>query len=197
MRHILKFCSAVVFALTLGLSSAQMLSDELQPPYVLRIIASDESIDGSLVLTDNSDGIGLYIDGDSKAYGSSPWTFSTSGRLNETQLMNATTQLIILGTRGHMWDIDPPTMQMYAVDKAHAQTGYQGTPWPSAYNVAKWKFDIQKDDDGRWIMDSGIGHGEWMADPDQYHQKKDTWSILWWNSKLIFLKCLARVRVIN
>lgn len=184
MKHFMKLAVSAFWAtLTLRCSNAQVLSDELDPPYALRIISPDRLIDGTLVQKDDTDGVGLFIRESSKSLSSSTWTFSTTGPLNETQLKNATTQLIILGSRIHMWDLEASSMQMVAVDQAHAQTGYQGTPWPSAYNVANWKFDIQRSGNGRWMMGSGRGHGDWRAQPDQYRHKSEAWSLFWWNGK--------------
>jgi hypothetical protein len=188
MRQVLTIAVATILAsLTLTLSSAQVLTDELEPPYALRITSPDEDLDGAFVQTDIGDGIGLFIRSSCNSPISTAWTFSTIGPLNGTEFLNATTELITLGSRFHAWDPEPLSMHMFAANQTIAKTGYPGSAWPSVYIAARWGFGIQRDEDGRWIMGTGMEFGDWRAQPDTYLHKKDTWSIFWWSGK-----CLAR-----
>ena len=179
--------AASLVVVTFPLIHAQAIAYGWPPPYALQVISGSESLNGAFIQKDNTDGVGLFIHSAGNSPLSSAWTFDTTGQLNETQMMNDTTQLIILGHRPHMWDPEPPSMQMSAIEKSHAQTGYPGTPWPSVYNAAKWQFDVVKDQGAKkWKMLHGYDHGSWRASPDMYLLKEDTWSIYWWSGTFCF-----------
>jgi len=64
-----------------------------------------------------------------------------------------------------MWDNEASRMQLIIPDIAHSKTGYAGSALPSVYNVAKWNFDIVRDE-GIWVLGHGMGHGEWVGRSD-------------------------------
>jgi hypothetical protein len=78
-------------------------------------------------------------------------------------------------------------MQLLIPDIEHAETGYPGSAWPSAYNVAKWSFGVERNGGegergGMWVLEHGMGHGEWVVAPIVgYDEEK--WRIYWWNGE--------------
>jgi hypothetical protein len=112
-------------------------------------------------------------------------TTSQTSPLTQTtvEIFNSTNQLILLGERFRIWDNEASSLQMIIPDIAHAKTGYTGSAWPSVYNVAKWSFDVMKDEE-LWVLDHGMGHGAWIVSP-MVGYDEEKWKIWWWNGELI------------
>ncbi|RDL37628.1 uncharacterized protein BP5553_05061 [Venustampulla echinocandica] len=164
-------------------STAQSLSDHLNPPYALRVLSPHNFVHKALVQAADGtpDGAGLFVRDWKRSPLSSAWQFEVTGQLNETQMLNDTAQLIVIGSKIYMWSPEPATMRMSVITKSAAQSGFPGTPWPSVYISAKWQFNIAKDTlTGKWMLLNPYDHGGWTSQLNT--QPPDgTWAILWWN----------------
>jgi hypothetical protein len=68
-------------------------------------------------------------------------------------------------------------MQLIIPNIPHAKTRYAGRAWPSVCNVAKWSFDIMRDE-VMWVLGHGWGMvSEWVGPMVRYDEEK--WRV-WW-----------------
>lgn len=164
-------------ALILPVSNTQSIAKHFNSPYALRIHTSRPNLNNALIQPSRGDNAGLFAEPSSSA---PPWQFQT---FPGYEMFNDTYQLILLGEKVFMWDLEPASMQMSAVPKAVAKTGWPGSQWPSVYISAKWDFNVTKDGKtGKWWMEHGFDHGEWIAQPVEL-VGDDRWSVLWWNGR--------------